>query len=146
MSSNRFAGTIELAPKPSARAVIALFWVHSLPLALLLATPLDRWVMTGLVVAIGLSWWWLRRHPAFGYGPRALVRLVGDADGTWQLETAAGAKHEAHLLGSSLLAGPVMVLNFRTSDRRLSRILLGDELPAEQLQALRARLDAAPGA
>lgn len=142
MSSSRFAGTIELAPKPSARAVIVLFWVHALPLALLMASPLERWVMAGLALAIGLSWWWLRRHAVFGYGARAVQKLIGDADGGWQLETGSSARHAAQLLGSSVVLGRVMVLNFQAPGGRLTRILMGDELPADQLQALQARLSA----
>lgn len=141
MSSTPFDAPLELAPGPSSRAVMALFWVHALPLAVLMAAPLDQWALTALAVAVGLSWLWLRRHPAFGFGPRALVRLRWNEDGSWTVATAAGVESAATLSGSSVVAGALTVLNFDLAGGgRRTRILLGDELAPDLQSRLRARL------
>jgi toxin CptA len=139
-----FAATIDLAPRPSMRALQILFVLHALPLALVVIALPPGLPLIGVAFAIGASWLWLRRHPAFGFGPRALSRLTWHDGGGWTLHDAAGA-HAAQLLGDSLVRAPLLVLNFRL-DRggRRSRVLLGDELAPELLQRLRARLAAAP--
>lgn len=141
--SGTFDETLELAPRPSARAVIALFWLHTLPLVLVMASPLDGKAMAALALVIGASWLWLRRHRAFGFGPHALVRLRWPPAGPWALENPAGEAVAGHLAGSSVVVGPVMVLNFTLDGGgRRTRILLGDELDDEVQQRLRARLSA----
>lgn len=144
LSSPRFDDTIELAPQPSARAVITLFWVHTVPLVLLLASPLDGPVMGSIALGIGVSWLWLRRHPSFGYGPRALVRLRWHGEGHWTLEDRAGARADAQLSGNSIVLGQLLVLNFNVDGGgRRTRILMGDELDADLQRRLRARLSVA---
>ncbi len=144
MSSPRFGDTIEFEPGASARAVIALFWVHAVPLALVLATPLQGPVMAGLALLVGGSWLWLRRHPVFGFGPRALVKFRWEADGGWALTSATGEQLKGRLEGNSVLLGPVLVLSFRLDGGGgRTRLLMGDETPPAIQQRLRARLSVA---
>ncbi|TXH06400.1 MAG: hypothetical protein E6R07_01025 [Nevskiaceae bacterium] len=148
MSSNSFAGTVDLTLRPSMRAFKGLFWLHVLPIALLPFAMEPGPAMWLLLVLFGASWLGLRRHPVFGFGPRALNRLLwhGDnatepaAGAAWVVYDAAGA-HEAELLGSSTVHPRILILNFRlkTGGRR-SRVLLGDEADPELLRRLRARL------
>jgi toxin CptA len=141
MSSPPFDATIDLALRPSSRAIVWLFWLHAGVLALTLAAVPAGAPMAGMAVAVAASWFWTRRHPVFGYGRRALARLVWHADGTWLLHEATGATLEAELLGDSLVHDALLVLNFRLPDgRRRSRALLGDETDEESLRRLRARL------
>lgn len=144
MSSNSFAATIELRLRPSARAHAWVFALHMLPLALLPLALQTGLAMTFVAMAIGASWLWLRRHPAFGYGPRALSRLVWHADGRWTLGRADGAETEAQLLASSYVHPRLMMLNFasKSGDKR-TRILFGDEAESLLLDRLRARLSVA---
>ncbi|MGB0955270.1 MAG: protein YgfX [Panacagrimonas sp.] len=141
MSSSSFVSTIELRLRPSARAHRLLFWLHGIPLALLpVAVPSGLWMLLP-VVSIGASWWWLRRHPAFGHGPDSIRRLVWHADGNWKIRTASGTESAAALLPSSYLHDAVLILNFKQDDgRRRTRIVLGDEAEAALIQRLRARL------
>lgn len=138
--------TVDLILKPSARAHHWLFWLHVIPLVLLpMSMRVSEPVMLALVIGIGLSWVWLRRHPAFGYGPRAWVRIVANADGRWTLERANRERVESALLGDSTVQSWLLILNFRDVEgRRYTRILLGDEAPGEALRRLRARLAAGP--
>ena len=158
MSSPPFNATIDLAPRPSLRALSLLFWLHTgiLVLALVILKPGPP--MALLAVAAAASWFWMRRHPAFGYGPRALTRLTWHANGScWTLHDASGATFEAELQGNSLVHDALLVLNFRLKEggrrpgqfesgprhsrkARRSRALLGDEVDAELLRRLRARL------
>lgn len=141
MSSPPFDATIDLALRPSLRALTWLFWIHSAVLALALAALPAGPGMAGMALAVALSWLWTRRHPVFGHGPRALARLVWRADGAWQVHEAGGSTLEAELLGGSLVHDYLLVLNFRLkSGGGRSRALLGDEADAESLRRLRARL------
>ncbi|HWU69522.1 MAG TPA: protein YgfX [Stenotrophobium sp.] len=138
---NDFTATLDLAPRASMRAFGYLFGLH---VALLVLVPFAMQPGPMMYVVLGLiavSWLWLRRHPVFGFGDRAIVRLVWHAEGGWTLYDAAGRHSDATLLGSSYVHARLLVLNFRLkSGRRRTRILLGDELDAELLRKLRARL------
>ena len=141
MSSPPFDATIDLALRPSLRALAWLFWIHTAVLALALAALPPGPGMAGTAVAVALSWLWTRRHAVFGHGPRAVTRLTWHADGSWLVHDGAGGGREADLRGSSLVHDHLLVLNFRLkSGGRRSRALLGDEADAESLRRLRARL------
>jgi toxin CptA len=141
MSSPPFDATIDLALRPSARALVWLFWLHAGVLGLTLAAVPPGAPMVGVAIAVAASWFWTRRHPAFGHGRRALTRLIWHADGAWLVHDAAGAKIEAELQGNSLVHEALLVLNFRLEDGGArSRALLGDEADGESLRRLRARL------
>lgn len=138
--------TVDLILKPSARAHQWLFWLHAIPLALLpVSMRFSEPVMLALVVVIGLSWVWLRRHPAFGHGPRAWVRIVANPDGRWTLERAKRERVEAVLLGDTYVQSWILILNFRSAEGgRCTRIVMGDEAEEDALRRLRARLAAGP--
>ncbi len=157
MSSSSFDATIDLAPRPSLRALKLLFWLHVVPLALMLAALEPGPAMAALATALGVSWLWLRRHPAFGFGRKALARLTWHQDGKWTLHQASGENFEAELLGNSLVHQRLIVLNFavqkelrrprlfesgpwHSRQAHRARVLLGDELEPELLRRLRARL------
>lgn len=141
MSSPPFDATIELAPRASVRALTILFWLHVGVLAVLLAVLRPGGGMAGFAAVVMLSWILTRRHPAFGFGKNALVRMTWNGDGTWSLKDARGARWDAELLGNSVVHERLLVLNFRLQDGdRRTRIFLGDELEAEQFRRLRARL------
>lgn len=138
---NDFTATLDIAPKSSMRAFGILFGLH---VALLALVPFAMQPGPMMLVVLGLiaaSWLWLRRHPAFGFGDKAIVRLVWHTEGGWTLYDAVGRHSDAVLLGNSYVHVRLLVLNFRLkSGRRRTRILLGDELDAELLRKLRARL------
>jgi len=134
---------LDLALRPSGRAHHLLFWLHVLPLALL-PTAMESGPWMVIVAAlIGGSWLTVRRHPAFGYGPRAIARITQDPDGRWSICNIHGKRLEAELLGDSVAWSWLVVLNFRDAHgRRRMRVLLGDETTEEGLRRLRARLTA----
>jgi toxin CptA len=132
---------LDLALRPSARAHHLLFWLHVLPLALLPAAMASGPWMVGVAALIGLSWLSVRRHPAFGYGPRAIVRISLDPDGRWSIANLHGQRLDAELLGDSVAWSWLLILNFRDAGgRRRTRVLLGDETTSDGLRRLRARL------
>jgi toxin CptA len=137
-----FDATVDVTLKPSLRALQWLFVLHGVPVAAL-PFAMDPGVpMIALLAAFAVSWLWLRRHPAFGYGPRALVRLVWHAASeNWTVYAPNGAHTEATLLPHSYRHPALLVLNFQFADgRRRTRVLLGDEAEMESLRRLRARL------
>ena len=141
MSSPPFDATIDLALRPSLRALAWLFWAHAGVLALALAAVPPGAPLVALAAAVATSWFWTRRHASFGHGPRALTRLTWHADGSWRVHDGAGRPAAAELLGDSFVHDRLLVLNFRLQDgSRRSRALLGDEADEESLRRLRARL------
>ena len=141
MSSPPFDATIDLAPRASLRALTLLFWLHVAVLGALLFALRQGPVLAGLAALVALSWLFTRRHPAFGFGPRALTRLTWHAAGGWTVHDGGGNALAAELLGNSTVHDWLLVLNFRLEDgERRSRALLGDELEPELLRRLRARL------
>lgn len=143
MSSNSFASTIDLLPGPSMRAFKLLFWLHVVPIAILPFAMQQGPMMLGLLALFALSWFSLRRHAVFGFGPKALTRLTWHAEGGWTIADKAG-EYPAELQGNSYVHNALLVLNFRLQNgRRRTRVLLGDEIDAEQMRQLRARLSVA---
>mgnify|MGYP000365566617 CR=1 FL=1 len=133
--------SLDLQLEPSMRAPQWLFWLRALPLVVLPLAMRGGWPLLAVAGSIGLSWLWLRRHPVFGHGPRALVRLLAQTDGAWRLRERSGREVQARLLDDSYVQSLILVLNFRDeAGRRRTRVLLGDEIPAEALRRLRLYL------
>lgn len=143
MPSPGFADSLELRPGRSAGLRRMLWVLHALALVILPLAMRRGPAMLVLAGAIGASWWFSRRHPAFGAGRRSLDRLIWHADGRWTVY-AAGQRHDdARLRGDSLIRGPILILRFDSAASAAligSRILFGDELEAETMRRLRARL------
>ena len=117
------------------------FMLHALMLVLLMASGLAPAPMLGVLAALALSWLWLRRHPALGFGRAALVRLVWHTDERWTLHLADGRSCDAELLPDSIVHPMLVVLRFRAEDgRKLARLIDGTEAEPELLRRLRARL------
>jgi toxin CptA len=140
-SSPSFDATIDLKLKPSMRGLQWIFILHIVPVALLPFALKTGPVLATTVALFALSWLWLRRHPAIGFGKRALKRILWNADGTWLLEDDEGRKSEAVLLPSTYVHPRLMVLNFKLNiGTKRTRVILGDEADPELLRRLRARL------
>jgi toxin CptA len=140
-SSSSSAATVELRLQPSQRLLRAAVLLHAVCLILLLLAEPPTVAMLGLAAAIGASWLWVRRHPALGFGPRAISRMLVHADGRWTLQIGEGEPFEAQLLDDAVVRGPLLVLRLRAANGRVhTRALAGDETPPEMLRRLRARL------
>lgn len=145
MSSPGFESTLDLRLVPSRLALRWLYALHMLPLIVIAFAMQRGLAMIVVAAALGASWFWLRRHPAFGYGPRAVVRLMWQPDSGWRIWQQNGVESAVTLQSDTYVQTRLLVLNFRRDKdapgpRRCSRVLLGDELPADALRRLRARL------
>lgn len=141
MSSSPFSTSLDLSLRPSVRAVAWVSVLHMAAITLVVLSAPPKWVGLGMALLFLLSWFSLRRHPAFGYGPRALTRLIWHAEGGWTVESARGGREDAELLGGSVVQSWIMVLNFRLkAGGKRTRVLVGDELDADPMRRLRARL------
>lgn len=135
------ATTVELRLAPSLKALKIVSTLHLLPLAALPFAMQPGLAMWGLILALGASWFWLRRHPAFGFGKQALVRLLWHADDSWTLDEAGGVTHQAVLRGDSTRHPQWLVLRYALKAGGVrTRVIVGDEADAESLRRLRARL------
>lgn len=142
-SSNSFASTVDLSLRPSHRALGLVFLVHALCLGLLPFSMQPGPPMLVVIAAVALSWFYLRRHAAFGLGAQGIQRIVWHADGSWTLHRAQGAPVDAELQSGSVVHHRLLLLRFRLkTGGSATRLLLGDEVDAESLRRLRARLSA----
>ncbi|MDB5967937.1 MAG: hypothetical protein JWQ90_387 [Hydrocarboniphaga sp.] len=145
MSSSGFDSTLDLRLAPSQRALRWLYAIHFVPLVLIAFAMRPGPGMIVIAAAFGISWFRLRRHRAFGFGPRALVRVLWQPESGWRVWQNNGAEAPASLQSHSYVQTRLLVLNFRytgggAAGRRNSRVLLGDELPEDSLRRLRALL------
>lgn len=135
------ATTVDLQLRPSLQLLKIVSTLHMLPLAVLPFAMQPGPAMWALIAAFAGSWFWLRRHAAFGYGQRALVRLTWHADDSWTLHEASGAQHSAQLKGDSSRHPQVLVLRYALKNGgSRTRLIAGDETDAESLRRLKARL------
>lgn len=135
------APIVELQLKPSLKLLKVVSTLHILPLAVLPFAMQPGPAMWLLIAAFAGSWFWLRRHPAFGYGPRALVRLTWHADDSWTLHESGGVQHSAQLKGDSSRHPQWLVLRYALKGGGTrTRLIAGDETDAESLRRLKARL------
>src|ERR1041384_5814639 len=97
-SSPSFAATIDLTLRPSMRALQWIFVLHVVPVALLPFAMRPGPILAVICGGFARSWLWLRRHPAFGFGKRAIVHVVWGADRKWLLGDAGGRQSAAEPL------------------------------------------------
>lgn len=141
MSSNSFADTVDVSPRPSLRAFRWMFFLHTGLLLLVAFAVQPGVIFFALITLLALSWLGLRRHAVFGFGPRALIRMIWHVEGGWTLHEASGQSFDAELQPDSMVHASLLVLNFKLkAGGRKTRILLGDELAEEPMRRLRARL------
>ena len=142
MSSPGFNATLDLRLAPSLRAVQAVFVLHVVAIVLAFLAAPARWPGLLLCVLILVSWRRLRRPAVAGYGRAALTHLIWHGgSAAWRVETANGQADDAELHDSTRIWPGLIVLNFRLkTGQRRTRLLLGDEIDADSLRRLRARL------
>ncbi|WP_420429324.1 hypothetical protein [Algiphilus sp.] len=132
--------TADIPLRPSVRGLTILSALHAVTLLLLMGSMPDGEGMVAVALLVGLSWMLTRRHPALGFGKRALQRVVAHADGRWQVDCGGGLV-DARLHPLSVVGGRFPVLRFRlTGGGSTLRILLGDECAAEHARLLRTAL------
>ena len=135
------ATTVELSLVPSLKALKIVSTLHILPLAALPFAMQPEPAMWALIAAFAGSWFWLRRHPAFGFGKTALVRLTWHEDDRWTLFEAGGVQHSAMLRADSTRHPQGLILRYALKGGGTrTRVIAGDESDAESLRRLRARL------
>jgi toxin CptA len=139
-----FETTVDVSLRPSLRLLKWLSTLHVLPLALIPFAMSPGLPMALLIGALALSWFTLRRHAAFGFGRRALRRLVWNADGRWTVYELADRPLTAELAAGGLRHPQLLLLRFRLDGGgHRTRLIGGDEADPELLRRLRARLSTA---
>ncbi len=127
---------IEAALPPAWGAVRWLFITHLLALVLMMIVVEQRPLLIGFALAVGASWFWLRRHAVFGFGPQAVDGIARRADGHWALRVD-GCWHDAELCPATRRIGRGLLLVLRRGERRVTRLVLGADLPPDTLRRLR---------
>lgn len=135
--------TADIALRPSVRGLTLLSMLHAAALLLLMLAMPDGEGAVVVAVMVGLSWMLMRRHPALGFGRKAVRRIVAHADGRWHVDQGNGLVN-AMVHPLTVVGGRTPVLRFRLSGGGSAvRVLLGDECSAEQYRQLRAELASA---
>lgn len=126
----------EIELKPSRRLGLLQLGMAALALAAigLAALPLGMGLVFGATVIGLLAWEWRQT--------RHVHRLRLAADGRLQCLDGQGAWCDAEVLGDSLASPALIVLRYRTAERRRARslVLLPDSAAADDLRRLRASL------
>lgn len=125
----------EFELKPSRRLGLFVLGMTVLSLVAIGTAALPdavRLALGGAVIGLA-AWGWQRGR--FG----AVVRVA--ADGQLQCLDAQGEWHEAEVLGDSFVSTGLIVLRYRTTDRRVRTLtLLPDSAGTEDLRRLRVSL------
>lgn len=137
---------IDLSLSPSASALRLLFWLHALTLILVVVAVPAKLPMLGLTLLIAVHWFWCRRHPSFGYGPRALRRLQWNEQQGWALALEGQTPVAAELDASSSVHHWLTVLRLRRGRRVFTRIILPGDLADASARQLRVQMLADLGA
>jgi hypothetical protein len=96
-----------------------------------------QWLAASAVGAIAFGLW---RAGWIGFQHR-ILGVSWLSDGRWSLADRHGAAIPAELSADTRLAGDAVWLRWKTTaGRRRSMLLVGGDMPAEQLRALRVRL------
>lgn len=126
----------EFLLRPSLGAVRWVFIVHLMAVALMLITVERNLPLALLAAGAGISWFWLRRHAVFGFGPRALTGVRHRDDG-WQARLGNGEWRDASLAPATRLFGRGVLLVLRINGRRHTRLVRGTDLAPDAMRQLR---------
>lgn len=121
---------------PSLGAVRWVFVLHVLVLGLASVAIGARPVLAAIAAAVGVSWLGLRRHSAFGFGPRTITAVRHDPARGWQVQLA-GQWQEASLLPATRALGGDLLLVFDVSGRRHVRLVRHVDLLPDVMRRLR---------
>lgn len=134
--------TLDLTLRQSLRGLQWAVVLHAGLAILLMASSLPTAPMLAAIAALAASWLSLRRHPALGFSPHAVTRLIWQDDGRWRLQRADGTAFAATLNRRSVVTAWLLVLHFSREDGKgaVTRLIFGDEADADALRRLRARL------
>lgn len=125
----------EFELKPSRRLGLLQLGMMALALAAIGIAALPGEIQLGLGMAVAGLGAWAWRRARF----REVMRVA--ADGQLQCLDAQGEWHEAEVLGDSFVSTGLIVLRYRTADRRVRTLtLLPDSAGAEDLRRLRVSL------
>lgn len=132
---------LTLRPGVSRRLTVLVWTVHLAALPVLLPLPLPFWAKGGLLLGLAVSLYHSHRTHIARAAPRAIREAIWDETGAWRLSLAGGDLVRADLLPDSYVSLSLVVLNFRTRERRrMGLILPADALPPHYLRRLRVRL------
>ena len=131
---------LDLRLSASFAALQWLMIVHVSALVLILMATEQQQVSVILAAGVGGNWLWLRRHPIFGFGPKALRQILWSREQGWQIARANGVLAEARLLPSSTVLPGLVVLHFATERGRHRRAVLSADLSEDLFRRLRVRV------
>jgi toxin CptA len=142
MLSPKYAVPLYLKRHSSRTLVVYLVVAHSGILALLPWLALSWALIVSFMVAIVTSFYFSLRRQALLSSPRAIVQIIWDSQNVWLLHQRNGIECVGKLLPSCFVGPRLVVLNFVVGFwwRRISVILLPDNVDSEALRRLRVRL------
>ena len=142
MSSNVFAVTLDIRPRPSRILLISLLGIYTVTGILLLAWIPQWWAVVPALLILSASFTFnMQRHVGMS-GKYALSRLVWQSGGAWKIFGVGDQAESAELLPGVFVTRWLVVLNFRIGPdaRKRSVLLCRDSLDETSFRRLRVRL------
>lgn len=141
MSLKKSVPPLQLQPRSSRHLALILLFLHGAALSVVVVLSAPAWVHLVLSLAVIVNFYSTFNVHVLGRGKLAILSLVWDGEGDWNLFTAAGEQLTARLQENSYVHPYLVILNFLIPKRgRRSVILLPDSLDRPTMKKLLARI------
>ena len=139
MSLKKSVPPLQLQPRSSKHLALLLLVLHGAALGAIAILTAPAWLHMVLSIAVLVNFYSTFNVHVLGRGKLAILSLVWDGEGDWNLLTAAGEQLSARLQENSYVHPYLVILNFLIPERgRRSVILLQDSLDQSRLMVMQA--------
>jgi hypothetical protein len=129
---------LRIEPGFSRWLAACLLSLHTAALGLVAVLPLALSIRIPCMLLVSISLWYYWRHNLVH---RAITRVEWSGEGGWRILRADGVMQQASLRPASFLHRHLVILELKTADPGVRRVLLpGDSIPPDMHRRLRTLL------
>ena len=141
MSLKKSVPPLQLEPRSSRHLALILLFLHGVALSAIAVLSAPAWVHLALSLAVILNFYSTFSVHIMGRGKLAILSMVWNGEGDWNLLTATGESLTARLQDNSYVHPYLVILNFLIPKHgRRSVILLPDSLDKSTMRKLLTRI------
>ena len=141
MSLKKSVPPLQLEPRSSFHLALILLFLHGVALIAIAVLSAPAWVHLTLSLAVILNFYSTFSVHVMGRGELAILSMVWDGEGDWNVLTATGERLTAKLQDNSYVHPYLVILNFLIPKHgRRSVILLPDSLDRNTMKKLLTRI------